>query len=130
VGWSVILAFHGSWVVLTSEFGENIGEEAFRNLVIVFYVGFLLFSALGAFLAWFAQKKQLWAIWLFVAYCVYRPIDYIWGIIGREHMDGITVDTTDWIKCFIITGVWLFLAGYAWYSRSCKSFQPATDNAA
>ena len=126
--WSVILALHGSWVVFTSNFGEKIGEEAFRNFVIMFYLGFILFFAFGAFLAWFTQKQKLWALWLFSAYCIYRGIDHIWGITVRERMEGIVVDTSNWTKGAIIAGVWLVLAGYAWYLRPNKSLQPTAES--
>ena len=126
--WSVILALHGSWVIFTSEFGEKIGVEAFRNFVFMFYLGFLLSFALGALLAWFSQKQKLWALWLFSAYCIYRSIDYIWGVTVRERMEGIVVEASDWFKGAIIAAVWLLLVGYAWYSRPNKSLQPTAES--
>jgi hypothetical protein len=79
-------------------------------------------------LAWFTQKQKIWALWLFSAYCVYRSIDYIWGITVRERMEGIVVDASDWLKGAIIAGVWLVLVGYAWYSRPNKSLQPSAES--
>jgi len=128
VVWHVILALHGIWVVFTSEFGEKVGEEAFRSYVIMFYLGFLLFFALGAVLAWFTQKQKLWALWLFSVYCIFRSIDEIWGIIVLRRMEGVALDTSDWFKSTLASGVWLFLAGYAWYSRPNKSLQPTAES--
>lgn len=128
--WSVVLVIHGSWIVLTGEFGEKAGEEIFRSFLIMFYIGFLLFLALGAFLAWYAQQGKPWALWLFSVYCLLRAIDTIWGINMREGMEHVTVDISDWIRSLIIAFGWASFIGFAWYIRPNKVTQPMKKNGA
>jgi hypothetical protein len=116
--WSAILALHGSWVILTSGFEEKITDEAFRTFLLVFYLGGIAVFALGAFLVWKAQQGRSWGLLLFIIYCLYRSIDYVWGVAAREGIEGMSVETGDWVKGVVIAGVWFILAGYAYYSRA------------
>jgi len=118
--WSVILALHGSWIVLTSGFKEEITDEAFRAFLLVFYLGGSAIFALGAFFAWQAQQGKAWGLLLFIIYCLSRAIDYVWGVAMREGMEGISVETGGWIKGVVIAGVWFILAGHAYYVRTLK----------
>ena len=96
--WSVILVIYGSWAVLTSEFREIVSNETYRDFLVMGYAGFLIFFALGAFLAWYTQQGKSWALWLFTVYCLYRSIDTIWGVKARESMEHVTVDATDCLE--------------------------------
>jgi hypothetical protein len=119
--WSLILVIYGTWVVFTSGYDEKISNEAFHGFIVMYYGVFLVLFALGALLAWQAQLGKAWALWSFIAYCVYRAIDSIWSTQARESMGVTAVDIIDWIKAFIIAAVWISLIALSLYNRPNKS---------
>jgi hypothetical protein len=119
--WYAILVCYGAWTIVTSDFTQKLNEAAFNNFILMYVIGVVIYFIPGAVFAWFTQQGKSWAFWLFAAYCSYRSIDSIWGLIMRIKMEHITVNNTDWVIAIAISVIWVLLIGSAWVACTNKS---------
>jgi len=127
--WVLILASRGIWFIYTGDMKQNDDSETFRYFVIMMITMTIVTHGAGIALAWFTQKGNVWAKWLFIFFCIYFAVDSLLGTLQITEMYK-QINQFSWFRGPVSLVIWLILAGMAWSTSSNKSFKPTPKSGA
>ena len=127
--WVLILIPRGIWFIYTGDMKQNADSETFKYFVIMMIAVTIVTQGVGIALAWFTQKGNVWAKWLFIFFCIYFSVDSLLGTLQITEMYK-QINQFGWFRGPVSFVIWLLLAGIAWSTSSNKSFKPTPKSGA
>ncbi len=116
--WGLILIARAFWYQYTKDFES----EAVNEVFIIFNIAGIATISVGAILAWYAEKRKVWAIRLFILFCALYAIDAL--LLTFQVMD--IYKQANQVSLFrgpIAAIVWSFLAVLAVFPRPNKALK-------
>ena len=127
--WTLIIVPLGIWNFYISSFKDKIEIDLFQNIFTMFITTIIITYGVGATLAWFTQKGNVWAKWLFLLFCIYFAVDSLLGTLQITEMYKQT-NQYNWFRGPFSVVIWSLLAVMTWVKSSNKTFKPAPKSGA
>lgn len=120
--WALVLMARAFWYRYTIDYDNEIVNEAYQYSFLIFNIAGIATISVGAVLAWYAQKRKVWAIRLFILFCALYAIDAL--LLTFQVMDIYKqANQFSLFKGPIAAIAWSILAVHAVFPRPYKALK-------